>query len=245
LPGLLATRARRGPEQPVAGQHQGHNARLLVKQSARGEGERLGAGRRQRLHLDVRVLVTGNRVGPTQHRQRLEVAGKDQAIRILQGSTVQSSSDDRFHVLAVRTGQQQGGVVLQGDPGRQRRHAAHLFRQIGRVGDDQRTDRTAARHALEVERHHRWLVVQFRHAEKVQALQTNRRGANGVDVLRLPGREPGRDLGSALRVGRHQAERRAHHAGQHSRLKAQPIILCRAQHYLLGAFEERQTPLRQ
>ena len=85
-PGLLATRALRAfaPGASASSRCRASisatTARVFVEQPADGEGERLGAGGRQRLHLDVRVLARG-RVGPLLHGDRIEVSHESQGFR--------------------------------------------------------------------------------------------------------------------------------------------------------------------
>ena len=89
-PGLLATSALAvrpaSRSKLLPGQHQGHDRAILMEQSAGGEGERPIATRRQRLHLDVRILVAGDGIGPMPDRDRAQIGHEQQRIDVPQRS---------------------------------------------------------------------------------------------------------------------------------------------------------------
>ena len=99
-------------QEALTGQHQRHHAWVFMEQPARGERERFGTGRRQRLHLDGGVLVGRNRIGPLFHGHRLQPGRQDERVGMAQVVIIHGAMHKGFDIIAGWVGQDQGRPPL-------------------------------------------------------------------------------------------------------------------------------------
>ena len=69
-------------------------------------------------------------MGARLYRQRLQVAGENAGVDVRQVFVPNRFLDGAFDVVALAIGQDQRGVVLECDPGRERGHAAQAGAKV-------------------------------------------------------------------------------------------------------------------
>ena len=139
-----AARAARLGQQPLPGDHQRHYGAIIVENATHREGVGIVPFGGQRLQIDEWIVIAGHRIGPRLHRNALAIGGEQHRLGSAEVLVLDRGADHGFNIVPRRIGQQQRGIVAQGQPGGQARHIAATLVQVLRIGDNQGRDRSAA-----------------------------------------------------------------------------------------------------
>ena len=192
----------------------------------------------------MRVLVAGDRIGPVPCGDGLQIGRQQQSIDMPQRLAVLRALDDFGDIRPLGIGQQQGSVSPQSDPRRQRRHAAQLAGDVGRIGEHHGLDGLLTAELLLMGEGDGVLSAQV---DVLHARQ--RRGqlvglADEEDSSRAPFAEPTGEFCLLVGAAMHHVERRTQGPRQTRGLEQGAARMGRTHDHVIGLGEER-SPQRQ